>query len=286
MPATKTPNMHHSRRWNVTSSMVGFKNSHIYAKISPKMVNPRDIAGVGRRRRSVHFYASLCDLYLDSRSQGCNKAETSLPLISKLSMDLDGICYAIETSLFNRAHAEITLFDQYLRKRTLLDDFIQLQQQRFYVDLHSDICRRISFRVSWFFFFCVSSYISGVRLFLFLVRFLCMWTFVNPTIEVATFRLHGWCILGVFLLPVFIFQEQECQDLLSPCNGMHVCIGYTSVYTRIQKSFWGRELEPMLTPKEKIPSTEGSGKGRTCNIALCKTASPTHYQLSYSRPHI
>ena len=43
----------------------------------------------------------------------------------------------------------------------------------------------------------------------FLVRFLGMWPFFNPAIEVVTFRLHGWCMLGVFLLL---------------CYGMHVCI--------------------------------------------------------------
>ena len=51
MPVTKnTPSMHHSRRRNVTTSMVGLKTV-IYAKISPKMVNARDIAGEPRRRR-------------------------------------------------------------------------------------------------------------------------------------------------------------------------------------------------------------------------------------------
>ena len=40
-------------------------------------------------------------------------------------------------------------------------------------------------------------------------------------IEVVTFRLHGQCMLGVFLLPAFTRLGHECQDLLSPCNGMH-----------------------------------------------------------------
>ena len=45
--------------------------------------------------------------------------------------------------------------------------------------------------------------------------------FFNPTIEVVTFRLRGWCMLGVFLLVVFTRLGHECQDLLSLCNGMH-----------------------------------------------------------------
>ena len=42
-------------------------------------------------------------------------------------------------------------------------------------------------------------------------------TLSNPTIEVVTFHLHGWC------MPPFIHTGHECQDLLSPCNEMHVC---------------------------------------------------------------
>ena len=72
-----------------------------------------------------------------------------------------------------------------------------------------------------FFFFSFPSYISGVHHFW--VRFLRMWPFFNPTIEVVTFRLRGWCVLGVFLLPAFTRLGHERQDLLSPCDEMHVC---------------------------------------------------------------
>ena len=45
-PKQSTPSMHHPRRWNMTISVVGLKTwSHVYAKISPRMLNPRDIAG-------------------------------------------------------------------------------------------------------------------------------------------------------------------------------------------------------------------------------------------------
>ena len=57
----------------------------------------------------------------------------------------------------------------------------------------------------------------------FWVRLLRMWPCFNPTIEVVTFRLRGWCMLGVFLLPAFTPPKHERQDLLSPCDGMHVC---------------------------------------------------------------
>ena len=63
------------------------------------------------------------------------------------------------------------------------------------------------------------SYISGVNHF--------GWDFVyvtilNPTIEVVTVRLRGWCMLGVFLLPALTRPGHDCQDLLSPCDGMYV----------------------------------------------------------------
>ena len=48
------PSMHHTQRRNVATSMVGLKMV-TYAKISPKMVNPRDIAGEHRRRRIMHL---------------------------------------------------------------------------------------------------------------------------------------------------------------------------------------------------------------------------------------
>ena len=46
--------------------------------------------------------------------------------------------------------------------------------------------------------------------------------FFHPTIEVVTFHLHGWCMLGVFLVPAFTCLGHECQDLLNSWDGMHV----------------------------------------------------------------
>ena len=62
-----------------------------------------------------------------------------------------------------------------------------------------------------FFFFAFPSYFSGVHHFW--VRFLCMCPFFNPTIKVVTFRLRGWCVLGVFLLPAFTRLGHKRQDL-------------------------------------------------------------------------
>ena len=44
-----TPSTHHPRRRNATTLMVGLKKTVTQAKISSKMVNPRDIAGERRR---------------------------------------------------------------------------------------------------------------------------------------------------------------------------------------------------------------------------------------------
>ena len=72
----------------------------------------------------------------------------------------------------------------------------------------------------FFFFFCVPQlYLWGSP---FLVRFLCTWLFFNPTIEVVTFRLHGWCMLGVSFccrhspikdmsVRVFWVHQMECM---------------------------------------------------------------------------
>ena len=78
-----------------------------------------------------------------------------------------------------------------------------------------------------------------------------------------------YCTLGVFLLKAFTHLGHECQDLLSPCNGMQVCTNYTSVYTLIRKNFGGMESEPMLTPSEEssLPKKFSSEEDRTHDAA-------------------
>ena len=104
----------------------------------------------------------------------------------------------------------------------------------------------------------------------------------NPTIEVATLRLRGWYMLGMFLLPTSTRLGHECQDVLSPCDGMHACSDWTSVYTLIRKRFRGMESEHMLSPREKAPLPEGSEQGGTHDAASRMTSSTTHYPLSCS----
>ena len=64
--------------------------------------------------------------------------------------------------------------------------------------------------IFFFLFFCIPQlYLWGSP---FWVRFLRMWPFFNSTIEVVTFRLHGWCMLDEFLLPAFSHLGQ-CMNV-------------------------------------------------------------------------
>ena len=101
-----------------------------------------------------------------------------------------------------------------------------------------------------------------------------MWPFFNPNIKVVTFRLCGWCVLGVFLLPAFTRLGHERQDLLSQCDEMHVCTDQTLVYTLIQRSFWGNGVWTHVNSKGKIPST-GKCPQRRIEPATLWTVSPS-----------
>ena len=75
------------------------------------------------------------------------------------------------------------------------------------------------------------------------------------------------------MLPAFPRLGHECQDLLSPCDGMHVCTDMTSFYALIRKSFGGMDPETMLTPRENPLYWRLRGGSNS-----------THYRLSYSDP--
>ena len=92
-------------------------------------------------------------------------------------------------------------------------------------------------------------------------------TVFNPTIEVVTFRLHGWCMLDVFLLPAFTRLGHECQDLWSGCNGMHMHRLDQGLYSH-PKVFWGNGVRTHVNSKGKIPSTR--------KILLIVVSNPWH----------
>ena len=83
------------------------------------------------------------------------------------------------------------------------------------------LCNETIQAVKFFFFFCVPQLdVWGSP---FSVRFCIRDRFSNPTIEVVIFRFCGWCMQGVFLLLAFTHLGHEDQNLLSLCDGMHVC---------------------------------------------------------------
>ena len=103
-----------------------------------------------------------------------------------------------------------------------------------------------------------------------------MWPFFNPPTEVVTFRLHGWCMLHVFLLQAFTRLGHECQDLLSLDLGLY----------SHPKEFLGNGVRTHVNSKKKIPSTgkSSSEEDQTHDAASHRSASTTHYRLSHSSP--
>ena len=87
-------------------------------------------------------------------------------------------------------------------------------------------------------------------------------------------------MLGVFLLPAFTRLGLECQDLLSPCDGMHVCKNCTL----IRESFGGMESEMMgkIPLYRKKSLLRGSPNPRRCIKQNCE---PNTLPTSYSDPH-
>ena len=80
-----------------------------------------------------------------------------------------------------------------------------------------------------------------------------MLPFLNSTIEVVTFCLHGWCMLGVFLLLAFIHLGHECQDLLS--LRWNACVHRLDLSLYFHpKEFRGNGARNHVNYKGKIPS--------------------------------
>ena len=110
------------------------------------------------------------------------------------------------------------------------------------------------------FCFALSDHTSNLCL-LGVTSFWCFFAYVSflkkiyPTIELVTFRLHGMCMLDVFLLLAFACLGHECRDLLSSCHGMHVCTDWTLVCNLIGKTLG--EWSPILSPNEKSSLLEG-----------------------------
>ena len=72
----------------------------------------------------------------------------------------------------------------------------------------------------------------------------------------VTFRLCGWCMLVVFLLPAFTSLGHECQDLLSLCDGMHVWHRLDLGLYSHPEEFLGNGVRTHVNSKGKIPLPE------------------------------
>ena len=214
--------MHHPQRWNVTTSIFGLKNGHM-RKYFTQNGWPQRYSWEGRRRRILGSYG------------GPRPSKMELPsALERQEPDSGFPSYTFYLSLFSLSFClsgpfscifSITLFIQchYLKwERDNLNCGILLHMQKFHW-FHDppNSSWETKKKKKAFFFFSFPSYISGVHHFGW--DFCVCDCFFNPTIEVVTFCLHGWCMLGVFLLLAITCLGHECQDLLNPCNGMHVC---------------------------------------------------------------
>ena len=74
-------------------------------------------------------------------------------------------------------------------------------------------------------------------------------------------------MLGVFLLPAFTRLGHDCQDLLSPCDGMHVCTDKNSIYTLIWKSLreWTQNSSELQGKNSLYQRLRGGSNPRSCN---------------------
>ena len=110
--------------------------------------------------------------------------------------------------------------------------------------------------------------------------------FLDPTIEIVTFHLHGWCMLNVFFLLAFTHMKVRIFGVrVKEC----LCIQTRPWFILSPKRAKENGVRTLVNSKGKIPSTWGSEQDWTRDVASCRTVSPTHYQLSYSAtslPHL
>ena len=189
-------------------------------------------AGTGWSSVSVQLPGEIeswiCESYL---SVVAYKIVWSDPSLRYTSMLL-GQKHALHvTHTLNHAHTQLkhdTPLDQ-LKENWLKNINNPRSNKPLSVELDENLLWRNSIQPikrNWYLCFlllllCSQLYLWGSP---FWVRFLHIWLFFKPANEAVTFCLHGWCMLGVFLLLAFTRQGHECQDLLSLCNGIHMSL--------------------------------------------------------------
>ena len=146
------------------------------------------------------------------------------------------------------------------------------------------LCLSHRHRCLGFFFFCFSTYVSGLHH--------VMWYFClcdrlkkkNLAIEEVTFRLCGWCVLDVFLFagihPSRTWMSGSFESVRWNACEHGLDLGF---YSR-PKEFWGTEWEPMLIPSKKnllYRRLRGGSIPRRC---ITQDSESKHYRLSCSGP--
>ena len=135
----------------------------------------------------------------------------------------------------------------------------------------SSSCASLAMSLGWVF--------SRIRLFFFI------FFFFTPTIEVVTFHLRGWCMLGVFLSPAFTRLGHEMMNVrVFWVRLMEYMYAQTRPWFLLSSERVLGESSQNPTPKGKIPSTGNPEEAGTHDAASPKIASPTHYRLNYSGP--
>ena len=103
------------------------------------------------------------------------------------------------------------------------------------------------------------------------VRFLHMWLFFNPTTEVVTFRLLGFCMLGVFDAGIHSSGTWMSGSFESVRRNACVHRLDLSLYSHL-KEFWGNGVRTHVNSKGKILLT------------VSNPASAAHYQWAIPTP--
>ena len=107
--------------------------------------------------------------------------------------------------------------------------------------------------IRWFLLLCFPAISLGFTIFGEIFGYVAIF---NPTIDLVTFHLCGWCMLGVFLLTAFTCLKTWTSG---PFESMrwNACVHRLGLglYSNL-KEFGGMESEPMLTPREKSPLPE------------------------------
>ena len=109
-----------------------------------------------------------------------------------------------------------------------------------------------------------------------------MWPFFNPTIKVVTFRLRGWCVLGVFVAGIHPSRTWTSGSFESVWRNACVHRLDLGLYSHPKEFLGGMEFEPMLTPREQSPLPETFPRGGS-NPQRCGQRAKT-LPTSYSVP--